>query len=259
MFSSRHDEVLDRHLGVADGDLVLEARVQAVRQDGDVAHDPVARVGQLDEERRELAVARRLRIGLGHHERQLGGAGTAGEPLLAVQHPVVAVAHGRRLHPRGVGTGGLLGHREADPDVAVDERLEVALLLVLGAVLDERDHRGVLRTHAVEGPGREHGEGATDLDLHDGVGQVPEPHAAPLLGDERAPQALRPGLALQLADDVEVRPRAHLRLGGEHVVIDELRHPRPQRVDVLGDLEVNHLSDHACHVSTLSTWQSKTP
>ncbi len=73
----------------------------------------------------------------------------------------------------------------------------------------------------------EHREGTADLDLHDGVGEVAEAHAAPLLGHERAPQALRAGLALQLSDDVEVRPRPDLCLGGQHVVVDELRHLAP--------------------------------
>ena len=190
-------------------------------------------------------MAWRLRIGLRHHQRQLRGAGAAGEPLLAVQHPVVAVAHGGRLHAGGIGSRRLLGHREADPDVAVDERPEVALLLLLGAVLDEREHRRVLRAHAVQCPRRQHREGATDLDLHDGVGQVAETHAAPLHGDERAPQALGPRLALELLDDVEVRPRPDLRFCRQHVVVDEPGDLGAQRLDVVGDLEVDHvLSDH---------------
>ena len=39
MFSLRHDEVLDAHLGVPIVDLVLEAALVALAQNRDVAHD----------------------------------------------------------------------------------------------------------------------------------------------------------------------------------------------------------------------------
>ena len=80
------------------------------------------------------------------------------------------------------------------------------------AVLDQREHRRVLRAHAVQRPRRRGARRTADLDLHDRVGEVPEPHPAPLHGDERTPQAGGAGLGLQLGDDVEERAGAHLLL-----------------------------------------------
>ena len=134
---------------------------------------------------------------------------------------MVAVADGGGLHPRRVGARGPLGHREADPDVTVHQRHEVPLLLLLGAVLDQRQHRRVLRAHAVQRPRAEVRERPADLDLHDRVGEVAEPHPAVLDRDERAPQPGGAGLGLQLADDVEERPGADLRLGRQDHVVDE--------------------------------------
>jgi hypothetical protein len=45
------------------------------RHVGDVALDPVAGVRQFDDEGRELLVARRVGIGLGHDKRDVGDAG----------------------------------------------------------------------------------------------------------------------------------------------------------------------------------------
>ena len=98
----------------------------------DVALDLVAGVRQFDDEGRILLVARRVRIGLGHHQRHVGDAGGGGEPFFAVEDVIfVAVLHRRGLHARGIGAGRLLGHREADALVAVEQRLQEFFLLIV--------------------------------------------------------------------------------------------------------------------------------
>ena len=69
----RHLQVLDLDLGVAATDDVGSGPSTAIVRD--VANDLVAGVRQLDEERAELLVARRVRIGLGHDQRDVGDAG----------------------------------------------------------------------------------------------------------------------------------------------------------------------------------------
>ena len=100
--------------------------------------------------------------------------------------------------------------------------------------------------------------GPADLDLDDRVGQVAQAHPAPFGRDERAPQAGGPGLFLQVADDVEVRPGADLRLGGQHVVIDEACHPGPGFLDLAGDREVDHSSSSTPRPATAGS-QSRGP
>ena len=58
--------------------------------------------------------------------------------LLAGHDPVVAVAHGARLHRRQVGAGLGLGEALAPDLLGGEDRLQVALLLLLGAVRDDR-------------------------------------------------------------------------------------------------------------------------
>ena len=128
---------------------------------------------------------RRFRVRLRHHERDIGHAGGTAEPLLAVEHPVVAVPDGAGLHPRGVGARRLLRHRVADAFLAVQERLEVLLLLERRAVREEREHGRVVGALRVEGQCAE--VALAELHLHERVRQRPEPHAAVFGRDERAP------------------------------------------------------------------------
>ena len=209
-------QILDLDLGMAAvQDVVMRAFDRHV---GDVALDLVAGVRQLDDEGGILLVARRVRIGLGHDQRHVGDAGGRREPFFAVEHVVlVAVLDGRGLHAGGVGAGGLLGHREADALLAVQQRLEELFLLVFGAVLEDGHHRGVvgaLRVH------RERAEHAlAELHLHQRVGERAEAHAAIFLRHERAPQALRAGLGPQRAQHLGERLGVEFLFRG-----DALRH-----------------------------------
>ena len=143
-----------------------------------------------------------------------------GEPLVPGDHVVVAVAHGARLQLRRVAAGGLgLGHREGRFEVAGEQRLEPALLLLGRA--GQREDLGVARVRrlAAERIGRER-RGAQDL-VHQPELHLAEP-LPPELGIEvRRPQAALPHLLLQRGVDA-VEPR-----------LVELSDNRLQRPDLL--------------------------
>ena len=100
-----------------------------------LAHELVARgVGRDDDHRRAPV---RLRVGIGdeHDDPEAGAVGARREPLVRVDHPLVAVAHRAAAQERRVGAGDLgLGHAEERARLAGDERPQPALLLLLGPV-----------------------------------------------------------------------------------------------------------------------------
>ncbi len=136
----------------------------------DVALDVVAGVRQLDEEGRELLMPRRVGICLGHDECNVGRGRGAREPLLAVDHVGgVALFHRAGLHARGIGAGRFLSHRIADALVAIEQRLEEFLLLIVRAVREQGEHGRIV------GPLRVHRQRAqiafAQLHLHQCVGE----------------------------------------------------------------------------------------
>ena len=83
-------------------------------------------------------------VGAGDEHPPLGEVGEGGPHLLAVDDPLVAVAHGPGGEAGDVGAGARLAEELAPDLLAGEERAEVALLLLVGAVGD--DGR---RAHAV--------------------------------------------------------------------------------------------------------------
>ena len=158
---------------------------------------------------------------------------------------MIAAQVGAGLHRRRIGAGGPLGHRKTDSDFTIDQRTQVLLLLRWRAVLEQRDHRRVLRAHTVHGPRAEMREGSTDLDLHDRVGKMSEAHPTPLDRDERTPQTLLASCGLKLRDDVKEGAVANLAFGGEHDLVDELSDSRPHRLDIRRQLEIYHMAESA--------------
>ena len=76
----------------------------------------------------------------------------ADEPLVAVDDPLVAVGVGPRLDERRVGSRDLgLGHREARAGDAVAQRLQVLLLLLVGAPVQQRVHVALVGRLRVDG------------------------------------------------------------------------------------------------------------
>jgi hypothetical protein len=142
----RHPDVGEPQLGVPV--LVL------VPEDGQVADDLQPRGVPGDQDHRLLAVRGAVRVGLAHDDEDLAALvrGTAGPPLAPVDHVVVAVAHHRRLDVAGVGRGDVrLGHREAGPDLALEQRVQPPLLLLGRAEQHERLHVACVRRPAVDG------------------------------------------------------------------------------------------------------------
>ena len=96
-----------------------------------------ARPVALDDERRDALVLRG-RVGLREDELVVGDRGVRDPVLLPVQDVGVALAARGRAHRGDVGAGGRLGQPEAGELLAARLRHEVALLLLLGAVAQQR-------------------------------------------------------------------------------------------------------------------------
>ena len=107
---SRDAQVFDRHFRVT-------ARHRIVDRIGHVI-DPDSGIGQIEQEHAGAALAA-LVFRLGHDNAHLGPVGAGDETLLAVDHPVIAVAAAGGDHHRGIGAGpvelGRLGHEEGRP------------------------------------------------------------------------------------------------------------------------------------------------
>ncbi len=174
-------------------------------------------------------VLRHVRVGPGEQQ-PVGGELRVGRPdLLARQAPAaVLLLAGARLHRRQVGARGGLGEQLAPDLVAVQQRRQVAALLLVGAVGDDRrpEHPDADR---VEDPGHFR---ASDLLVDDHLLDRAEALAAVLLGPGHTGEPALGELALpgatggdqlvlvldrvRSADDgsfvpVLVEPAAHLR------------------------------------------------
>ena len=179
-----HHKILDLDLAVAAAHHLGKRAFDRHRLD--VALDDVAGVGQLDDEGGKLPVARRIGIGARHHHGQIGGAGGGREPLLPI-HDIIAVAvlHRGGAHAGGIGTGSLLGHRVTHALFAIQQRLQIFLLLKLRAMGQQGEHRRIIRPLAVH---RQRTQVALpQFHLHQRIGERAQPHAAVLLWNERQP------------------------------------------------------------------------
>ncbi len=131
------EQRVERHPHVLVVDEGVAALLLGLAAEAEVAHDLHAgRVGR-DQEHRHALVGAHVGVGHHHHDEEAGRLGVRREELPAVDHPLVAVAHGPRGEQGGVGAGLGLGHRVAGEDLAVEQRLEVARLLLVGAVVGD--------------------------------------------------------------------------------------------------------------------------
>src|SRR5205085_6134996 len=127
------ERVLDRNAHVGEARLTVRAPAAALMTHHRYApHELVAgRVGR-DEDHRRALVRRSIGIGHDHHDAEARAVGTGREPLVRVDHPLVAVALGAAAKQRRVGAGNLrLGHTEERAGLAADERSQEALLLLV--------------------------------------------------------------------------------------------------------------------------------
>ena len=152
-----------------------------------------------------LAACGRSGIVLGARDEdgEAGAARVGDEPLVSVDHPVVAVADGAGLDQRRIGAGHLrLGHGEAAHRHALAERAQVLLLLLVGRPVQQRVHVAFVGRLAVQHPRAVVALGR--LGLHHRELDVAETHAAPFLRHVRQPQPGRPGLAAHRDQDADV-------------------------------------------------------
>ena len=166
---------------------------------GDAANDlEPRRVFRNDDHRHSLV---RLGVRVGHHhgDQERGLPGVGREPLLAVDHPLVAVANGARLEEHRISARMRLGHRVAGTDLTIEERLQVAFLQRLCAVAGE-DFRvaGVGRLTAED---RRCEAGAPEDFVHEAELQLAIPLAAEVGSEVTGPQAAVLHLPLERAND----------------------------------------------------------
>ena len=172
-------EVLGRHLDVLEEELAGRAGPDAELVLGLARRHagPLA----LDDERGDALVLRR-RVGLGEDELVVGDGRVRDPVLLAVEDVGVALAARGRAHRGDVGARAGLGQAEARELLAARLRDEVALLLLLARVAQERQ-----RVQAdVDGDQRpERRLAALDLLADERLGDEVEAGAAVLLRDRR--------------------------------------------------------------------------
>ena len=121
--AARRDAVRIRHATIAEADLGMVVDVGVVeerRRSPDL--EPLR--ARVDEEQRLLALRD------GEHDVHARFALAGDEPLFAVQHPLVTVAHGGRREPREVGARAGLGERPGLPILPVRDRSHVPLDLL---------------------------------------------------------------------------------------------------------------------------------
>mmetsp|Transcript_5031 Transcript_5031/g.18550 ORF Transcript_5031/g.18550 Transcript_5031/m.18550 type:complete len:563 (+) Transcript_5031:3103-4791(+) len=180
----RHPAVLEQDLGG-----VAAVLAQLLFDPG----DRVARRGRGHEEGADALLAGRL-VRHGHHDGHVAVLATGDELLDAVEHVVVAVAHGRRAQAAGLGAHMRLGQAERAEHVAARQGFEEALLLVVVA----EGHQDGANRAVVDA---DHRAGAAvaggDLFEDDGQGQIVQAGAIPLGGHGHA-IAAQGGQALEL-------------------------------------------------------------
>ena len=193
-------------------------------------HLPPVGVRLHDEQRIPQVGVLVLRVGLRHHDGERGPVGAGGEPLLAVDDPLVTVQLGggpelARVQRRHVA----LRHGETRTDLPFEQRLEPALLLFLRPVADQNFHVSAVGRRAIE-DFRRHRGSAHDL-AERGVFQIGQARAILAVGQKQVPQSGGAGLLLQLLHNRSGTPApALLDLfdTGPFVRIDVLLHERAQ-------------------------------
>ena len=193
----------------------------------DVAEDlDAGRLARDDEHRRPLRGAR-VGVGDGHHDQEVGDRPVGGEPLVPVDHPLLAVANRPGAKLRGIRPGRVrLGHAEGAAQVAREQRVQPAVLLLRRA--GQREDLRVARVgrRVAERQRRDRG-GAEDL-VHQPEPHLPHPLAAELRRQVRGPQAARLDLLLQRRHRLPQPVEPELvpdRLQRPDLAADELAHP----------------------------------
>ena len=224
----RDAHLLVEDLGVAAG---LARPMGGVAHGGDVPHD--VDPGGVDghHEHGAALVGVDVRVGHGHHDEEVGHRGIGGEPLVAVDDPLLAVAHRGGGQQRGVGSGPGLGHREGAAELAVEQGLHPLLLLLLGPA--HRQQFGVARVGCVVAEDRGRVDAAPEDLVHEPELHLTEPTPAELGLEMGGPQPLTPDLVLHRVGDAAERVHVQLeRLERLDLVAHEGTHPVQLRFEL---------------------------
>ena len=185
-----------------------------------------------------LTVPVRLRIGLAHENQYLAAriAGAGSPPLASVDQVAVAVAHdgGLVCWWRAARCHIGFGHRKCRADLAVEQRREPALLLLLGGIAGQHFHVAGVRRRAIEDFGRD--MRAPHDFAQRRVFHIGEAGAVFGMRQKQVPQICRLGLFLQVLDHFAHLPRiagaavcfqllVMERLGGIDMGVHELSEP----------------------------------
>ena len=182
-----------------------------------------------DADHRGARVGVGLGIGDDHRDRQLSTDRAGCEPLVAVDHPLLPVAHRARLQEGWIRARHLwLGHRKAGANPALQQALQPGCSLLLAAMLGEDLHVAGIGCGAVEGHRRGR-RAATHLLTEQPVLPVLEPGSVALVGHEEVPKPLRAGPLADLDQDPWVGdPGSDLGVKRGHDLallrVDPLRH-----------------------------------
>ena len=166
----------------------------------DVAHDPHARRVGGHDEHRGATVRSRLRVGDRHHDQEVGDRAVRGEPLVAVDHPVVAV-----LRPRASRAASGPSRRCPGSVIEKAERSSPASsgssqLLLLVRRPGEREDLGVARVGRVVAEHERRVGGAAEDLVHQAELDLAEPLPAQLGRQVRGPQPALLDLLAQRRD-----------------------------------------------------------
>jgi hypothetical protein len=177
----------------------MRALVLALAVESDVADDVHAGGVSGQQEHRHPLIGADVGVGHHHHDQERRGIGVGREVLPAVDHPVVAVAHRTCGELRWVGAPLRFGHRIAREQFTVEQRAQVALLLLGCAVVrDDLCVAGVWGLTA-EDDGRPR-RAAEDL-VEQRELQLPVPLPAEFGTEMGCPQTLLAHLFLERVDD----------------------------------------------------------
>ena len=212
-----------------------------------MAHEPPAGRVRRDEDERVVAMAGGVvGPGLGDHDREGRAVGARDAPLAPIEHPLVALEHGRRLEVRRVRGGHVrLRHREAGARAPLGERAQVGLELLGVPAISSVCMFPSSGAIALR-PSEARPETPNSCEIS-AIPSVPTPSAAPLLGQVRRVDAALARAVAEPIDDVPARQQVgrvlDLRLGRQRLLRDE-RRTRPSRSLELGrEREVQHRPD----------------
>ena len=256
--AARAEHVIEGNAHVLVTDVAVIAMTILLTAHADVAHnvDP-GQIGRNDKHRR-TRVRRRVRIGHRHDDQERCIARVRGKPLLAIDHPVIAVQFRAALEHLRVRAGMRFGHGEAGDDFSIEQWLQKARLLCLGAVVRKDFRVACVRRLTAENDGSE--SRATKDFIHQAQLQLPVARPTQFRTQMTRPQAARFHLCLQWPHQLlEVRVLNVVGVA-QHIVerldfvTDEFIHPIQFFLKFRVCFEVpSHLASSSYVIGTVAT------